>query len=270
MYNLKGKVALISGGSRGIGFSMAQALAAKGAKILITARGEDRLEDSRKKLTEMGFEVSAVTGDVGVWKDAQRIVDYTVDKYQYIDILINNAGISMRGKFEMLSPEVCRKIIETNLLGSIYLTRAAVSYVKKRKGQIVFISSIAGVHGFPGSSIYGVSKGGLRFLSESLRFELNQYGVNIGIAYLGYTEHDPEKRILGEDGSLILPDRPGTYTQKRVAGLILNMIEKQKEQIVTTFLGKLCYTFYRISPLIINKVVSWGQKQNIQIYRKCY
>jgi short-subunit dehydrogenase len=270
MYDLKEKVVLISGGSRGLGFAMAEKLGAAGAKLVIAARGEKRLEESRKLLERKGYDVLSVAGDVGVWKDSRRIVDRAVERFKCIDVLVNNAGVSMRGLFNDLSLDVCRQIIDTNLFGSIYLTRAAVDYLKKSKGQVLFISSIAGIRGFPGSSIYCATKGGLKNFCESLRLELETWGVHVGIVFLGYTAHDPEKRILDADGSLILPDRPETHSQEKAAGLILKMIRKQKKQLVTTPLGRFCYVSYRISPWIVEKVVQWAQQKKLRMFKKCY
>ena len=269
MEKLKDKVAIISGASRGLGFSLAQVLGEQGMKLVITARGEERLEDSRKKLENMGFDVVAVPGDVGVWEDARTIVEKTLETFGRIDLLINNAGVSMRGRFEEFSHHVYQRIVSTNLIGSINLTLASIDFLKKTRGQILFISSIVGLKGFPGSSVYCASKGALKNLCESLRFELKSSGVHAGVVYLGYTEHDPEKRIFGADDKLIAPDRPGTFSQIKAAMSILKMIEKRKRQLVTTPMGRICYLAQRISPLIVEKTVFWAQKSQLGIYSKC-
>jgi len=270
MYDLKDKVVLISGGSRGLGLALANLLGAEGAKLVITARGKKRLEESRKILESKGYDVFSVVGDVGVWKDSQKIVQSVADRFKRIDVLINNAGVSMRGNFRDLSLDVCRRIIDTNLFGSIFLTHAAVDHLTESKGQILFISSIAGICGFPGGSIYCATKGALKNFCESLRLELGPKQIHVGIVLLGHTAHDPEKRILDAGGSLILPDRPQTHSQEKAAGLILKMIHKQKKQLVTTPLGRFCYVSYRISPWIVEKVVKWAQRKKIGMFKKCY
>ena len=128
------KVALVSGASRGVGFALAKKLVERGAKVVITARGENRLLDSETRLKELGGSVVAVTGDVGKWEDAEKMVKAAIDNFGRLDIVVNNAGVSMRGKFVDLSPEVCRQVAETNLMGTIYLSRAAIPHIRHRAG----------------------------------------------------------------------------------------------------------------------------------------
>jgi dehydrogenase/reductase SDR family protein 7B len=267
MEQLKNKVALISGASRGLGFALAQALGNEGMKLVISARGEKRLENARKQLEAMGYDVTAVSGDIGKWEDVQRIVEQAKNVFKRIDLVINNAGVSMRGRFEEFSEGTYGKIISTNVLGSINLTLAALDSLKKTKGQVLFISSITGLIGLPISSVYGASKGALKNLCEALRIELNPNGVHAGVVYLGYTEHDPEKRIFGINDTLIIPDWSGPssqvkgQSQTKAAKTILKMIKRRKRQLVTTPLGRLCYLAYRISPFIVEKAIIWTQKR---------
>jgi len=262
------KVALISGGSRGVGFALARRLIERGAKVVISARGEKRLIDSREKLAKMGGAVVAVAGDVSKWEDAQKMTQAAIDQFGRLDILVNNAGVSMRGNFEELSPAVCAQVAETNLMGSIYLSRAAISHLKQSRGHLVFISSIAGIFGLPGASVYCASKGGLKGLTESLRIELAQSGLHVGIVYLGYTEHDPEKRILSADGTPHLPDRPAHHTQDFAARLIIKLIEKRRRQIIMTPIGNIGAYVYRFFPALVERAVIFAQTSNLSIYRK--
>ena len=264
----KDKVALISGGSRGVGFALARQLVERGARVVISARTERRLLASQKKLKEQGGEVEAVVGDVGKWEDARKMVERAIEKFGRLDILINNAGVSMRGEFAQLAPEVCERVVATNLMGSIYLSRAGIKYLKESQGHLVFISSIAGLFGLPGASIYCASKGGLKGLCESLRIELALDGVHIGIVYLGFTEHDPEKRILLADGSLAPPDRPAHHTQDYSARLILKMIEKRKPALVMTPIGKLGYYMNRFFPGLVERLIIFARRGNFSIYQR--
>ncbi len=263
-----GKTALISGGSRGLGYAVAAELARRGANVMITARGAERLESSREKLARTGAQVAAVAGDVGKWDDAKRMVDATVEQFGSLDILVNNAGISMRGQFDSLSPDVCANVIGTNLLGSIHLSRAAVDAISKARGHIVFISSIAGIFGLPGASVYCASKGAMRGLSESLRLELIPRGVHVGVVNLGFTEHDPDKRILGSDGSSLLPDRPAHHTQEEAALLVVDMIEKRKRKVTLTPIGKLGSLAYRLSPHIVERSILSAQSSGWRIFKQ--
>jgi NAD(P)-dependent dehydrogenase (short-subunit alcohol dehydrogenase family) len=264
----RGKVALVSGASRGVGLALARQLVQSGAKVVMTARGEKRLLASEQELKSLGGDVAALAGDVGKWEDAERMVRLAMEKFGRLDILVNNAGVSMRGHFSELAPEVCKQVAETNLMGSIYLSRAAIPFLKAAKGHLVFISSIAGLFGLPGASIYCASKGGLKGLTESLRLELAAEGVHVGIVYLGYTEHDPEKRILLADGKLAPPDRPAHHSQAYAAGLILKLIEKRKRDLVMTPIGKLGAYIYRFFPGLVEQAVLFAQSRNLSIYRR--
>ncbi len=253
--SLVGKTALISGASRGVGYATAAELANRGANIVLTARGKERLESSRAKLAKAGANVVAVAGDVGNWQDAQRMVEAAITNFGGLDILVNNAGISMRGNFRDLEPETCASVLNTNLLGSIYVTRAAVDHIIAARGHIVFISSIAGLFGLPGASIYCASKKALSGLAESLRLELREQGVHVGVVNLGFTEHDPEKRIISADGSMVVPDRPAHHTQAEAALEIVSSIEKRRRSVTLTAVGKLGNAVYRLSPSFVELAI---------------
>lgn len=241
-----GKTVLITGGSRGVGYATASEFLRRGANVVISARGNDRLQRSLAELRGISPTVSAVPGDVAVYDDAQRMVDAAVRDFGGLDIVINNAGLSMRGEFADLSPHTCAAVLSASLLGSIFVSRAAVEHVRAARGSIVFVSSIAGIFGLPGGSVYCAAKGGMNGLAESLRLELD--GVHVGVAHLGFTEHDPEKRILAADGSGVLPDRPAHHTQARAAELIVDMIVARKNRVVFTPIGKVGAAAYRVSP----------------------
>lgn len=263
-----GKVALVTGGSRGVGLATARALAGRGAKVVITARGERRLEESRAALESEGAGVAAVAGDVASWDDAARMVEAAVDSFGRLDIVLNNAGVSMRGELSELDPGVCAQVLSTNLAGAVNVTRAAVGHVLESRGHILFVSSIAGLFGMPGASIYCASKGGLTGLTESLRLELIPHGVHVGVVHLGFTEHDPEKRILAADGSLVPPDRPAHHPQSLAAELILKMIEKRRRRLVMTPVGKLGYYAYRLSPWFVERAILFARSSRLGIYER--
>ncbi|MFH2006180.1 MAG: SDR family NAD(P)-dependent oxidoreductase [bacterium] len=262
------RVALVTGASRGVGFATAAELIRRGAKVVITARGTERLTRAHQELVAMGGEVEAITGDVGNWEDAQRMVNAARDRWGRLDILVSNAGVSMRGQFADLSPEVCAQTINTNLLGSVYPTRAAMDLLIQSRGHVVLISSIAGLMGLPGASTYCASKGALTGLCESLRLELIPKGVHCGIVYLGYTEHDPEKRILAADGSLVLPGRPAHHTQAYAAGLIIKLIEQRRKQLIMTPIGGVGYLAHRFAPRFVEWAILKAQASQWKVFQQ--
>lgn len=266
--DLVGKVALVTGASRGVGFATARALIERGARVAISARGEARLKKAYAQLTAEGGDVLAVTGDVGCWEDAERMVNETVARFGRLDILVANAGVSMRGRFHELAPEVCSQTVHTNLMGTVLTARAAAAELIKNRGHLVMISSIAGLMGLPGASTYCASKGALTGLCESLRLELGPQGVHCGVVYLGFTEHDPEKRILAADGSLVLPDRPAHHTQAYAGGLILDLIERRKREIIMTPIGRLGGVVHRLSPAFVEWAILRAQASQWKVFKQ--
>ena len=262
-----GKTALITGGSRGVGYATAAELARRGANVVIAARGVRRLESSRLELQRAGANVVAVCGDVSVWEDAQRMVAAAVDGFGGLDILINNAGISMRGQFRDLSPETCEQILSTNLLGVVYLSRAAVEPLVAARGSIVFISSIAGLFGLPGASLYCATKGAMAGLSESLRLELGPQGVHVGVVNLGFTQNDPEKRVIAGDGSWVPPDRPAHQTQAQAAVEIVRVVERRRRRAVLTPIGKVGQMAYRVSPALVEWAIGRAQASQWAVFK---
>jgi len=266
--DLVGKVALVTGASRGVGLATAQALVQRGARVAISARGEARLRKAHADLTALGGDVLAVVGDVGRWEDAVDMVSQTVARFGRLDILVANAGVSMRGDFADLSPQVCSQTVHTNLMGTVLTARAAATQLIENRGQLVMISSIAGLMGLPGASTYCASKGGLTGLCESLRLELGPKGVHCGVVYLGFTEHDAEKRILAADGSLVLPDRPAHHTQSYAAGLILDLIERRRRQVIMTPVGRLGGVVYRLSPAFVEWAILKAQASQWKMFQQ--
>lgn len=262
--DLKGQVALVTGASRGVGLATARELSRRGAKVVMTARGADRLNASADLLSRLGGDVRAVVGDVALWEDAERMVQTAIDAFGRLDIVVNNAGVSMRGEFGDLSPEVCKDTIGTNLLGSVYVTRAATAHLAESRGHVVFISSIAGLLGLPSASTYCASKTALTGLAESLRLELGPRGVHVGVVHLGFTEHDPEKRILAADGELVLPDRPAHVTQADAARAIVRLVMRRSRRTVMTPVGKLAWFAHQLSPVAVEWAITqarsgrWG------------
>lgn len=266
--DVAGKTYLITGASRGVGYALAQLLVQSGANVVISARGAQRLEESCQKLGQIHPQaVAAVVGDVANYSDAQKMVDVALATFGRLDGVVNNAGLSMRGQFADLSPEMCYTILASSLLGSIYVTRAAVPAIAAAHGSIVFISSIAGIFGMPGASIYCAAKGGMNGLAESLRLELADAQVHVGVAHLGFTEHDPDKRLIAADGSGLPPDRPAHHTQAQAAEYILAMIQRRKNRIVLTPVGKLGNLAYRMSPRFVHWAIRWAQTSNLKAFR---
>lgn len=262
---LHNKSILITGSSMGIGKAMAYQMCEQGAKVILNARNEQRLNRTYEEMKSKGYEVTAVAGDVSEMEDCQRIIKHAIDQFGQLDAVVNNAGISMEGTVEELEPKVFQKLMDVNILGSIYPTKAALPYLKKTKGSIIFIGSAAGIRGIPNHSAYSASKMALTALAESMKIELKQSDVHVGIAYVGFTQNDPEKTIYDKDGNIIpQPSRAFIKAEppEKVAQRVINMILKRKFKEVFTPLGKLNAFMNRFFPFVVEPILSRNYHKN--------
>jgi|AntRauTorckE5430_2_1112549.scaffolds.fasta_scaffold27116_2 NAD(P)-dependent dehydrogenase (short-subunit alcohol dehydrogenase family) len=237
------KVVLITGSSIGIGKKLAELLLAKGAQLVLNARNADRLQQTLSAFQAQGFDgLLAVPGDVSVSEDCTRLVQKTIGHFGRLDVVINNAGISAEGDVGELSPQIFRKVTEVNYLGSVFVTQEALPHLRQSQGTVFFVSSIAAIRGVPGHAVYSASKAALKTLAEALRVEEEGHGVHVGIAFVGFTENDPQKAIYDKNGALVSQPVRDFIKQEpveAVAARIIRMIEKRDSRKVFTLLGKL-------------------------------
>ncbi|MEA3444829.1 MAG: SDR family NAD(P)-dependent oxidoreductase, partial [Bacteroidota bacterium] len=154
----KDKVVIITGASSGIGRACAFEFADNGAIVVLAARREDELKKVEENINKLGGRAVAIKTDVRVIDDCINLIDKTIEKYGKIDVLINNAGISMRASFEDMDLVVMKELMDTNFYGAVYCTKFALPYLLKQKGTIIGISSISGLTPLPGRTGYSASK----------------------------------------------------------------------------------------------------------------
>jgi NAD(P)-dependent dehydrogenase (short-subunit alcohol dehydrogenase family) len=179
--NLNGKTAIVTGGTKGIGRAIAEALLREGASVCISARHEDEIERAVTELGDVG-EASVVGAvcDVRDYEEVKALVEHAVAELGGVDILVNNAGIGLFGRVEELSPEDFRAVLETNLFGVFYCCHEAIPQMKRRGGgYIINISSLAGVNAHPQMAAYNASKFGLNGFSEALMQEIRHDGIKV-------------------------------------------------------------------------------------------
>jgi 3-oxoacyl-[acyl-carrier protein] reductase len=178
MLKLDGQVAIVTGGTRGIGRAIAESLSAAGARVAIGSRTESDVRAAEQALGGDGRALG-VACDVSSAQDCDRLVASTVDTFGRLDILINNAGIGRFGAVDDLSVEAWRAVIGTNLDGAFYCARAAIPHMKKEGGWIINIGSLAGKNPFAGGAAYNASKFGLLGFSEALMLDVRHEGIRV-------------------------------------------------------------------------------------------
>ncbi|HDD62253.1 MAG TPA: SDR family oxidoreductase [Chloroflexi bacterium] len=258
------KVVLITGGSMGIGKEMARLVMDAGGKVILTGRRVSKLLAAGEEFREFADNLVLHTGDVADYQDTSVLMDKITNKFGRLDILVNNAGMAGYGEVGALEPQAVDEVIDTNIKGSIFQTRAALPLIKKSKGSILFVSSVAGFWGLPAYSLYSLSKMALTALVQSLRLENAKDGVYAGIAYVCFTENEKEKRWLSPEGNRDpLPQRNKLFLTSRsdTARKMLVQIARRKPTDVHSGIGKLMYIMSRFIPGIVNWIL-------IQFYKR--
>jgi short-subunit dehydrogenase len=261
---LQGKVAVITGSSGGIGKAIALELARNGAYIVLNGRNREKLEQAENEVRKIQKKVISVCCDVSTTEGGLMLINEAITEFKSINILVNNVGISMRGYFADLKPEVFKIIFDTNILGTVCPTIPAIRYLRQSKGSIIFISSVAGIRGLPITSAYCSSKMALRALAESIRIEEARNNLHVGLIYVGNTEIDPGKETIAADGTkMVLKSRKGKGVQSKesVARAVLKNISKRKFITVLTFMGKLNAFLQPLFPFIVEQLILRNMKR---------
>ena len=255
---MKDKVVIITGGSSGIGKALAEKFGSEGSKIMITGRNEDELTKTVQELQKKNIVVTGFRADVSREEDNQKMAAETIRQYGTIDILINNAGISMRALFSEVDLDVVKKVMDINFYGVLYATKYCLPEITKNKGSVIGISSIAGFRGLPGRTGYSASKFALNGFLEVLRTELLKTGVHVLTACPGFTASNIRKRSLTKDGSA-QGESPRVeekmMTSEECAVHIYNATVKRKKILVLTTQGKLAVLLNKWLPGLADKMV---------------
>ncbi len=254
---IDGAVVVVTGSSGGIGRETANLLGQKQAKLVLNGRNEEKLATSLEYCKSNGASaVETCVADVSTEEGARQLIDFTLATYGRIDILINNAGISNRGPFIELQPSVAEELVRVNILGYVYPTLFALPQLLESRGYILFVSSISGICGFPGVSMYSASKMAITSLAQSLRSEYSHKELGSGIIYLPSVENDPDKRLLTNDGKRITYTRNFALTQKETARRMVNCIIQNKQRYIMTAKGKFAWIAQHYTPWLADLILS--------------
>jgi 3-oxoacyl-[acyl-carrier protein] reductase len=196
--DLRGKRALVTGGNRGIGRTIAERLAEAGADVAVFARNKESVSEAARALTEHGVRGLALVGNVSSEEDVERAWGMLMDEFEGLDILVNNAGITRDGLLLRMKPEDWDAVLDVNLTGAYRWCRRAVKQMlRQRSGRIVNISSIVGVIGNPGQTNYAASKAGLIGFSKSLAVEVAARGITVNVIAPGFIETEMTHALDG-------------------------------------------------------------------------
>src|SRR5882762_7009040 len=255
---MKDKVVIITGGSSGIGKALAEEFGKNGSKILITGRNKIEIDKTVTELKGNGIQVYGFVADVSHEGDNRKMAAEALTLFGKIDILINNAGITMRALFEEVEISVVKKVMDINFYGVLYATQACLPEIIKNKGSVVGISSIAGFRGLPGRTGYSASKFALNGFLEVLRTEMLHRHVHVLTACPGFTASNIRNRALTKDGS-VQGESPREETKmmtaEECAQHIYKATLKRKNFLILTTQGRLAVWINKWFPSMADKLV---------------
>lgn len=229
MKELDGKKVLLTGGSRGIGPIIAEALAKRGANVILTASSGAKLIEVVTRLNKSGFNVLALPADLRDSSQREKLVSDVMNNFGTIDVLINNAGLETEGAYAELTWAAIRENIEVNLIAPLALTRLILpGMINKKTGHIINISSIAAKSGAPYAAVYSGTKAGLAEWSRALRLELAGTGVHFSTIFPGYVREAGMFARFGVKSPWII----GSCSPSQVSNAVIHAIEKRKVEII--------------------------------------
>ena len=253
-----GKVAIVTGSESGIGRETARAFCQQGAAVVLNGRNVERLEATRLSLAEAGFAVSSCVADVTDYAACEELVETAIRDFGRLDILVTNASISMRAYFADMQPDVFRQVMDSNVYGTVYPLKAALPYLSQVQGSVTFISSISALNGMPRGSAYCAGKAAVSNLAHTLRLELAHTGMHFGVVHIGFTQNDPEKRVLDAAGQPVpIAHRPPRWqkSQAEVANIILGHVRRRRQRTVISALGRLIVLLHTYFPRLGDWIV---------------
>jgi short-subunit dehydrogenase len=257
--DFKNKTVIVTGASSGIGKACAEEFAKRGANLVLAARQYVTLcEISADLEKRYGIKAVAVQADVSKEEDCVLLVKQALVTFNKIDVLVNNAGLSMRALFNEVDLSVLKQLMDVNFWGTVYCTKYALPEILKTEGSVIGVSSIAGYRGLPGRTGYSASKFAMNGFMESLRTELLKSGVHVMVACPGFTTSNIRVAALAGDGAAhgeTSMEEGKMMTSEEVAIRIVEGIAARKRTLVMTGQGKLTVWINKLLPALADKLV---------------
>jgi short-subunit dehydrogenase len=258
MTGFDGQVVLVTGASSGIGAALAREFARRGANLIVTARRTERLAAVAADAERGGRRALALAADVTVDGDLERVVATARAAFGRLDVVVANAGFGVVGPVERLALEDYRRQFETNVFGVLRTVRASLDDLKRSRGRVVILGSVAGYIATPGSSPYAMSKFAVRGLAEALGHEVAADGVTVTLVTPGFVGSDI-RRVdnAGRLHSAAVDPVPAwlLVPAATAARHIVNAVARRRREVVITGHGKIVVFFQRHAPWLVSRVV---------------
>lgn len=254
---LNDKVIIVTGASSGIGRAMAEVYAAHGAHVVMCARSGEKLKEIADGIAKHGGDAVWCVADVTVEDECRRMVEEAVGRYGRIDVLICNAGLSMRAIFDDVDLKVLHRLMDVNFWGTVNCAKYALPYLQASHGSLVGISSVAGLHGLPGRTGYSASKFAMTGFLETVRIENLKKGLHVMVACPGFTASNVRFAALTADGSqqgATPREENKMMTPERVAEIVARGIIRRKRLCLMEAEGRATHFVKKFAPAFLDKM----------------
>ncbi|WP_418983588.1 SDR family oxidoreductase [Alistipes sp.] len=257
MKTFQNKVVVVTGASSGIGEALAREFAARGARVVLGARSIQKLQLIAGDIRARGGQAAYCGVDVTVPEECRELIDVAVREFGGVDVLICNAGISMRALFDDVDLEVLHRLMDVNFWGTVNCCKYALPYLQAAKGSIVGVSSVAGLHGLPGRTGYSASKYAMTGFLETLRIENLKKGLHVMIACPGFTASNVRFSALTADGTQqgeTPRDEAKMMTPEEVACIIARGILRRKRLCLMEAEGRATHLVKKFAPGFLDRM----------------
>ena len=262
MSDFTNQVILITGASSGIGQALACALAPHAPKLVLVARDRSRLQEVALACENLGASALVIPTDVTDPEACAAMIQQAVSAFSRIDVLVNNAGISMWSTVDDIQDmQLVHRVMGVNFFGSVYCTKLALPFLKATQGRIVVISSLAGLTGIPGHSVYCASKHAINGFFESLRIELAGTGVTVTIVAPDFVQSEIHERSVGANGQplgRVLQGHGKFLSAEGCADMVVKAMSQRKRLAFTSWRGQWGRWMKLVSPQCIDWIVRKG------------
>ncbi|MDE5709290.1 MAG: SDR family oxidoreductase [Alistipes sp.] len=257
MKNFNNKTVVVTGASSGIGEALAREFAARGARVVLGARSIQKLQLIAGEIREKGGQAAYCGVDVTKPEECRELIETAVREFGGVDVLICNAGLSMRAIFDEVDLDVLHRLMDVNFWGTVNCCKYALPYLQASKGSVVGVSSVAGLHGLPGRTGYSASKYAMTGFLETLRIENLKKGLHVMIACPGFTASNVRFSALTADGSQqgeTPRNEEKMMTSEEVARIIARGVARRKRLCLMEIEGRATHFVKKFAPAFLDRM----------------